>query len=79
MKGSEFFCSANLLHYHLQKTSPKGTGSSYIDSPEWLRIKKAINAKNNDDNYFWYALTVALNNQNYWKKTTKNIKNKVFY
>ena len=35
MKGSEFiFKSVNLLYYHLQKTSLKRTGSSYIDSPE---------------------------------------------
>ena len=38
MKRSEFiFDSANLLHYHLQKTSLKRTGSSgssYIDYPE---------------------------------------------
>ena len=66
MKGSEFiFDSVNLLHYHLQKTSLKRTGSSYIDSPEWLKNKKAtINPKNNDDNCFQYALTVALNYQN---------------
>ena len=62
MKGSEFiFDSVNLLHYHLQKTSLKRTGSSYIDSPEWLKNKKAtINPKNNDDNCFQYALTIAL-------------------
>ena len=63
MKGSEFiFDSVNLLHYHLQKTSLKRTGLSYIDSPEWLKNKEAtINPKNNDDNCFQYALTVALN------------------
>ena len=72
MKGSEFiFDSVNLLHYHLQKTSLKRTGSSYIDSPEWLKNKKAtINPKNNDNNCFQYALTVALNYQNI-KKTLK--------
>ena len=44
MKGSEFiFDSVNLLHYHLQKTSLKRTGSSYIDSPEWLKNKKSNN------------------------------------
>ena len=38
---------------------------SYIDSPKWLKNKKAtINQKNNDDNCFQYALTVALNYQN---------------
>ena len=62
MKGSEFvFDSISLLHYHLQKTRLKRTGSSCIDSPEWLENKKAtINPNNNDDNCFQYALTVAL-------------------
>ena len=37
-------------------------GGSYIDSPKWLKNKKAtINPKNNDDKCFQYALTVALN------------------
>ena len=63
MKGSEFiFDSVNLLNYHLQKTSLKRIGSSYIDSPEWLKNKKAtINPRNNDDNCLQYALTIALN------------------
>ena len=53
MKGSEFiFYSVNVLHYHLQKTSLKRNGSSYIDSPEWLKHKKTINPKNNDGNCF---------------------------
>ena len=42
MKGSEFiFDSIDLLYYHLQKTSLKRIGSSYIDSPKWLKNKKA--------------------------------------
>ena len=63
MKGSEFiFNSIDLLHYHLQKTIVKRAGSSYIDSPEWLKKNNAtINPKNNDDNCFQYPLTVALN------------------
>ena len=56
--------SIDLLYYHLQKIGLK-RGGSYIDSPEWLKNKKAtINPKNNDDNCFQYALTVALNYQN---------------
>ena len=52
-------------------------GSSYIDSPEWLKNKKAkINPKNNDDSCFQYALTVALN---YIKKEPQRIsKTKTF-
>ena len=65
-RGSNFvFDSVDLLYCHLQKTSLKRIGSSYIDSPEWLQNKKAtMNPKNNDDNCFQFALTVALNYQN---------------
>ena len=78
MKESEFiFDSVDLLYYHLQKTRIKRIRSSYIDSPKWLKNKKATtNPKNNDNNYFQYALTVALSYQNI-KKTpqrTSNIK-----
>ena len=37
---------------------------SYIDSPEWLKNKKATtDPRNNDDKYFQYAITVALNHE----------------
>ena len=54
MKGSGFiFDSVDLLYYHLQKTSLGRKGGSYIDSPKWLKNKKAtINPKNNDNNFF---------------------------
>ena len=40
MKGSEFvFDSVDLLYYHLHKISLK-RGESYINSREWLKIKK---------------------------------------
>ena len=56
--------SIDLLYYHLQKIGLK-RGGSYIDSPEWLKNKKAtINLQNNDDNCFQYAVTATLNNQN---------------
>ena len=50
MWGSEFVPdSIDLLHYHLKKESLK-RGGSYIDSPEWLKNKKATkNSKNNDN------------------------------
>ena len=49
------------LYYDLNKVSLSRSGS-YIDSPEWLKNKKATtNPKNNDDKCFQYALTVALN------------------
>ena len=62
MRGSEFiFDSVDALYYDLNKIS-LNRGGSYIDSPEWLKNKKAtINPKNNDDKCFQYALTAALN------------------
>ena len=65
MRGSKFiFYSGDLLYCNQQKTTLDRKGSSYIDSPEWLKNKKVtINPKNNDDNCFQYALTVALNYQ----------------
>ena len=37
-------------------------GGSYIDSPDWIKKKKAtINQKNTDDKCFQYAATVELN------------------
>ena len=41
MRGSEFiFDSVDLLYYNLQRISPNRKGSSYIDSPKLLKIKK---------------------------------------
>ena len=76
MKGSKFVRnSIDLLYYHLQKIGLK-RGRSYIDSPKWLKNKKAtLNPENNDDNCFQYALTVALNHQNIGKNPSKNIEN----
>ena len=47
MRGSEFiFDSVDLLYYHFQKRSLSRKGRSYIDSPKWLKNKKAtINPK----------------------------------
>ena len=79
MRESEFVLdSINLLYYHLQKIGLK-RGGSYIDSPEWLKNKKAtINPENNDDNCFQYALTVALNHQNIKKNPSRISKIKPF-
>ena len=62
MRESEFvFDSVDLLHYNLHKTS-LNSGGSYIDSPKWLKNKKAtINSKINDNKCFQYALPAALN------------------
>ena len=62
MKGKEFVDdSVDLLYYKLHRISLSRVGS-YIDSPEWLKYKKAtINTENNDAKCFQYAVTVALN------------------
>ena len=53
MRGSEFaYDSVDALYYHLNKVS-LSRGGSYMDSPKWLKNKKAIiNPKNNDDKCF---------------------------
>ena len=65
MRGSEFvFDSVDLLHYNLHKIS-LNRGRSNTDPPEWLKEKKAtINPQSNDDEYFQYALALALDYQN---------------
>ena len=65
MRWSKFVPeSIDLLYYHLQKVDLKRSGSC-IDSPEYLKNKKAtINLKSNDGNCLQYTLTVALNYQN---------------
>ena len=61
IRGSEFaFDSLDLLHYNLHKIN-LNSGGSYIDSPKWLKNKKAtINPKINDGKCFQYALTISL-------------------
>ena len=80
MRASNFtFDNVDLLYYHLQKTDLRRTRSSYIDFPKWLKSKKAtVNPKNNDNNCFQYALTVALNYQNFKKDPQKISKTKPF-
>ena len=65
MRGSSFtFERIDLLEYHLHKIS-LNRGSSYIESPEWLKNKGVtINPKNTKDNCFQYAIIAALNYQN---------------
>ena len=64
MKGTEFvFDGVDALYYDLNKVR-LSRGGSYIDSPVWLKNKKAtINPKNNDGNCFKYVVTVALNHE----------------
>ena len=72
MRRSEFvYDSVDILYYNLNKVS-LSRGESYIDSPKWLKNKKAtINPKNKDFKCFQYALTVALNYEKNIKKIHK--------
>ena len=65
MRGNKFvYDSVDLLYYRLHKIS-LNRGGSNIDSPKWLKNKRAtINPKNSDDKCFQYAITAALNYQN---------------
>ena len=63
MIGSEFvFDHVQLLYYKCHKIN-LNCDRSYIDSPDWIKNKKAtINLVNKKDNKcFPYAVTVALN------------------
>ena len=59
MKGKEFiFDSIDILYYNLNKISLK-RGGSYIDSPKWIKNKKAtINLQNHNDKCFQYPVTL---------------------
>ena len=62
MRGSEFvYDSVDVLYYKLNKVS-LSRGGSYVDSPKWVRSKRAIiNPQNKkDDRCFQYAVTVTL-------------------
>ena len=79
MRGNEFvFDSIRLFYYNLHEIN-LNRSESYIDSLKWLKNKKAtINQKNNDDNWFQCALTVALNYEQIKKDSQKISKIKPF-
>ena len=57
------FDSIQLFHYKCHKKNFK-LGGSYIDSPDWIKKKKAtIGPENEDDKFFQYAATFALNRE----------------
>ena len=69
MRGIEFvYGSVDALYYNLNKVS-LSRGGSYIDSPKWLKNKKAtINPQNKKHGRcFQYAVTVALNYKKFKK------------
>ena len=65
IKGSEFvFDYVQLLYYKCHKKYPNSDGL-YVDSPKWIKNKKAkINAINRKDRKcFQYVVTIALNHE----------------
>ena len=65
MRGSEFvFNCVHLLYYKCHKINLNG-GGSYIDSPDWIKSKKApVNPINKKvGKCFQYVVTVLINHQ----------------
>ena len=65
IRGSEFVCDyVQLLYYKCHKVNPS-RGATYIDSLDWIKIKKVtikpITKK--DNKCFQYVITVALNQE----------------
>ena len=60
MRGNNFiFVSVQLMHYKCHRVSFKRSGS-FIESPDWIKIKKStINPQNEDDKSFQYATIVG--------------------
>ena len=83
IKSSQFvFVYAHLLYYRFHKINTN-RGGSYIDSPDWIKNKKAsINPINKKDKKcFQYVVTVELNHEDIKKDSSKissfrNIENK---
>ena len=76
MKGGDFvFDYIHLLYYKCHKINPNRCGT-YIDSPNWIKNKKAIiNPINKKDNkFFQYAVTVMLNHEEIAKHFQRIIK-----
>ena len=65
IRGSGFVCDyVQLLYYKCHKVNPN-RGATYIDSLDWIKIKKVtINPITKKDNKcFQYVITVALNQE----------------
>ena len=62
MEGGEFiFDAVQLMYCKCHKVNFRRS-SSYIDSSDWIKKKKAtINPKNKDDKCFQHAVSIALN------------------
>ena len=74
MKVSDFiFDSVNLLYYKCYKTN-LSRGGSYIDSPDWIKNKKATMNPVNDVKHFHYAAIVTLSHEEIARNRTSKIK-----
>ena len=81
MKGSEFvFDYVHLLYYKCHKKINPNCDGSYIDSPDWIKNKRAtINPINKKENKcFHYAVTEALNHEEIGKHAERITKIKPF-
>ena len=60
VRQSEFiFDSVQVMYYKCHEVNFR-RGGSYLDSPHWIKKRKAtVNLKNEDDKCFQYAVTVA--------------------
>ena len=79
-RGSEFiFENVDSLYYYFQKIDINRSGS-YIETPKWLKDKKATNNPKNrdDDNCFQYSITIALDHKNIGKAPQRISKIKAF-
>ena len=80
MGGSEFVSDyVHLLYYKCHKIN-LNRGGLYMDSPDWIKNKKAtINPINKKDNKcFQYAVTVSLNYEEIGKRAERITKVKPF-
>ena len=79
-QGGKFVIDyAQLLYCKYHKINPN-CGGSYIDSPDWIKNKKAIINLNNKkgNKCFQYAVTVMLNHEDIGKNSERVTKVKPF-
>ena len=79
MKGDFVFHYVHLLYYKCHEINPN-CGGSYIDSPDWIKSKKAtINLIHKKDNKcFYYAVTATLNHEEIKKDLQRITKTEPF-
>ena len=80
VKGIDFIFDCVNLLYCINHKINLNRGGSYVDSPDWIKNKKtAINhVHKNDNKYFQYAVTIALNHEEIKKNPQIILKIKPF-